>query len=192
MKKQKCMWTVHKRFIIVIFIVIITVSLTFAVSFTLVTLDTTIRQGVSISNIPVGGLSKSSALKKLKSKYPLDPSGNTITLKCDSTRMQISYKELGVEYDYMSAIDEAFTKGRSGNTLDNYFDTLLLLFSNLDIPIVYKVDENSLEKAINKFSKKVEIPFVKHSLTVKDSTLILQNGKTGALMDRNNSKLKTH
>jgi vancomycin resistance protein YoaR len=90
----------------------------------------------------------------------------------------------------MTAVDEACKEGRNSNTLINYFKTLSLLFSSSHIPLTCKPDEKCVKKVIEKISEELETPFQESSFAVEGANLILQNGKSGKQIDRDEFKLK--
>lgn len=74
-----------------------------------------IYKGVEIQNVDVGNYSKESAGQKLEESVKYDLDNKEIIFTEGEFEIPVSYKTLGVEYDYEKAIINAYNIGRKGN-----------------------------------------------------------------------------
>lgn len=77
-----------------------------------------IYQGVKIENIPVSGVTKDQASKKVKDKMEKDIDGKIMTLTYHDKEYKVNIRELGFKYDYEKALKEAYQLGRKGKRID--------------------------------------------------------------------------
>jgi len=70
--------------------------------------------GTVVAGVPLGGLDRASAEVRLRESLPSLSSGH-ITVTFGNTTDQISYADIGRDYDMQAMLDQAFAVGRSGD-----------------------------------------------------------------------------
>ena len=172
--------------LIIILIIIFSLILVLAVFSTIFALlnisNSNIISGTKINGIDVSGLSKEDAKNKLKLIYE-EKLKTDITLKYKEYETTINPVGLNISYDIDSAINEAFSNGRSDNIFINNYNILFTLIGKKNILVNLNIDE----EAYNKQQKNIEseIPGVieEPDYYIEDNNLIITKGKDGLKID---------
>lgn len=165
--------------IIIFFIVLFT---TFII-FTLINLNNkNIVNGVSILGIDVSKQSKEDAIQSVKNvisqKIPEE-----ISLKHNDYETSISTENLEIKFDVESAVNDAYSIGRSGNILQNDFEVLKTLASPTNIQTNFTINEDELKNSLSDISSKLPDTVIQSSYYIENGNLILTKGRTGNIVD---------
>lgn len=163
--------------LLVIFIIIFVV-------FTLINKNSeTIAKGIYVYGVDISGLSKQGAYEKISEYFETEVYSKDITLYYEDFKTYIKPDEISLNYDIESAVNYAFSVGKSGNIFkDNYyaFDAML---NGLNIIPTYKIDESSLENILNDISTELPNAVIESSYYIEDSTLIITKGSDGYIVN---------
>jgi vancomycin resistance protein YoaR len=75
-----------------------------------------VMPGVSIADVPLGGLDRASAIARLEAQLPSLTDGSLV-LSVDGDRLEVPLSDLGRSYDLAATVDAAMGVARSGNPL---------------------------------------------------------------------------
>lgn len=149
--------------------------------------NSNIIHNISINGISVSSLSREEAKEKLESLLS-DSLSKDLSVTFDNYETTILPAEIDFSYDISSAIEKAYSIGRSGNILTNNFRILTSLFkkTNIESPIIY--NSNKLDNIIDNMS--VEIPnlVVEPSYYISNNELIITKGSAGNTLDKEKTK----
>ena len=143
-----------------------------------------IVSGISIKGIDVSGLSKIQAKEKLES-YIQENLPENILLKHNDFETSIPISSIEVNFDIDGAIDQALQIGKSGNMLQNSFETLKTMLYHVDIESTFSMNEQLLIDALNDISTKLPDTVIESSYYIENNNLILTSGKEGNVVNIN-------
>lgn len=141
-----------------------------------------ICDGVTISGLPVGGLKKEEAAKKLNS-YKNKLENRQVTVIVDGGQAIAKASELGFSCDEKDTIDKAFAVGKTGNIFSRGNVRKEAKEGKYHFNMKYTVDETSLDR----FIEEQCTPF---NVKVKNSKLKLVNGAFQATKARNGKEVQ--
>ena len=149
--------------------------------------NTNIINNVYINNIPVSSLSREQAKNKLTSILD-EQLNNEISIKFEDYETSILPAEIDFSYDISSALEEAYSLGRTGNIFTNNIRILISLFNktNIDAPINF--NSNKLDNIIENIS--VELPnlIVEPTYYISGNELIVTKGTAGNKLDEQETR----
>ncbi|MEN6545035.1 MAG: VanW family protein [Armatimonadia bacterium] len=143
-----------------------------------------IADNVTISDVEVGGLKQSEAMKKLQDEWlPTLPA--KLTLKHGSESLELSAEELGREPQIETAVNKAMLVGREGGFLQQFKTRMQLWRGHLDIPVAVNVDNKKLQTAVANLAAKLDQEPVDARVTVTGAqTVSVIPGKVGIKLDQ--------
>ncbi len=141
-----------------------------------------IAKGVSIYGIDVSGKTKDEAIKSLSSTFEKLQSSD-IKLVSKDYETALNPSEINLKYDINSAVNYAFSVGKTGKILKDDYATFSAMMNGVEIKPMYSLDEKSLITALDKLSKEIPNPVVESSYYIEDSTLIITKGTDGFVVD---------
>ena len=141
-----------------------------------------IANGISIYGIDVSGKTKSEALIAVSERFD-SIKGTDIKLISKDYETAINPSEINLNFDINSAINYAFTIGKSGQIFKDNFEVFNTMINPVNITPTYSLDEKSLTSTLDKMSKDLPNAVVESSYYIEKSTLIITKGKSGAVVD---------
>ena len=144
--------------------------------------NTKIANGIYIYGTDVSGLTKSEAKQKLSKKFESIENAD-IKLVSNNYENVIHPSELNLKYDIDSAINYAYSIGKSGNIFSDDYDVFNTLVNGAIITPTYSLDETALDKMLNDLSKNLPSPVVESSYYIEKSSLIITKGSEGYVVD---------
>ena len=184
--------TRHKKrniiFICIALIIIFILLIVFSTIFAIMNINNTkIMNGVYIQGIDVSNLDKDEAKEKLTSIVEEHLSSN-ITLIRGEYSTVISPSEFNVTFDISSAIDEAYSVGRSGNLFERNFTILNLLTSKASVGTSLSYDDDLLNSIISNLTPQLLDHVVDPDYYLEDSNLIIVSGNDGVIVNSDSLK----
>lgn len=169
-------------------IILLTIFAMILFSFFILTIFTIIKMGnstiaknITINNIDVSGLTKEQAKQKLDE---IVQNKNTINLKYnDDYETTIYYSNLGINYDISSAVNKAYSIGKTGNIFENDFNFLYLLFKNININIDITFNTENYDTILSDISSNLPDKMVQTNYYIEDEELIITKGTSGYVVD---------
>jgi len=141
-----------------------------------------ITNGIKIYGIDVSKKTKAEALIAISEKF--DSIKNTdIKLISKDYESAINPTEINLNFDINSAINYAFSIGKSGTLFKDTFDIFNAMINEVDITPSYSLDEKLLISTLDKMSKDLPNAVVESSYYIEKSNLIITKGTDGFSVD---------
>ena len=131
--------------------------------------------GVSVGGVPVGGLTRAEAYKRLNEtlyQFPLPP----VTLIYENQQWPLATTQVRVSADLWGAVNRAYLFGRSGALPHDVADQLTAALRRSDITPQFAVDQSALLAAVAVIAANVERPGAAER-TLGDITIAAQPGR---------------
>lgn len=200
-KPPKKKASIGKRIVIAVVSVLVVAAVVVTVGVVAINIDRENRkkqpfafsQGVSISGIDISGLSYDKALEKVKENKLSVVKDFTIDIKANKYTTTLDKENFSYDFDYDTALSEAkvYSLKEQGIYEPKEGETEAVTevsSSNPDFELTYEVKVKSIQKAVAKIAKKVDLdpvnarvskftPFAKKRFTYKD-------GKVGYALDK--------
>lgn len=142
----------------------------------------TIKDGVYIGNIDVGGMTRDEATAAVDA-YVEEMDRAVLTLSVGEKSIEVTGDELGVTFSDMSLIDEAMDVGRSGNLIKRYKDKKDLEHGNKVIELRFAADHDKVTELLAEESDNLDQEAVDNSLTRKDGEFVFVQGEQGIVVN---------
>lgn len=175
--------TTALQVILIIASIILAIFLIFFLTFTIVnTKSNKIISNIFIQNYDISNLTQENAVKKMNniitSQIPEE-----ITLKHNDYETSISTKELNIQFDTTTAVNDAYKVGRTGNLLQNDLTILETKLQRKQFSLKLSLDTDTLKKQLQDISGKLPDKVKESSYYIEGSNLILTKGETGVVVD---------
>ncbi len=175
--------TTALQVILIIASIILAIFLIFFLTFTIVnTKSNKIISNIFIQNYDISNLTQEDAVKKMNniitSQIPEE-----ITLKHNDYETSISTKELNIQFDTTTAVNDAYKIGRTGNLLQNDLTILETKLQRKQFSLKLSLDTDTLKKQLQDISGKLPDKVKESSYYIEGSNLILTKGETGVVVD---------
>ncbi len=154
----------------------------------------TIYTGVRVDDVYLSGMTKEEAYSYLKAKKESEGLNRPMKLKYEDMEFTISLEQLGFQYDYDKAIQEAYNLGRDGDYLTRFKkiqdlkknSETIKLESNFDFGKIKPIVEDISQK-INIESKDAVFDFNGGNIKIKDEVVgrTLDNDKLIGMIEQN-------
>ena len=144
--------------------------------------NTFIISGVTIKGVDVSELSIDSAKEKIQN-YINENLPENINLVHNDYETSIPMSALNVQFDVDSAVNQAYSIGRSGNLFGDSFTALKTRISPTDIDLTFTLDEEQLRTALNDISTKLPDTVIESGYYIDGTNLIITSGSEGNVVD---------
>lgn len=187
-KQEKNTTKTNKKSVMVYFLIFIGVLFLIlfllVAGFTIYNLNNSkvIAKGVSIYGIDVSGKTKDEAINSLSATFDKLQSSD-IKLISKDYETALNPSEINLKYDVNSAVNYAFSVGKTGKILKDDYATFSAMINGVEIKPTYSLDEKNLLASLDKLSKEIPNPVVESSYYIEDSTLIITKGSDGFVVD---------
>ena len=176
------------RPIVIFLVALIFVMLALSVYFTVNILSyENIYNGVYINEKHIGNMSKEALISYLNDNFTKKIPDNKIYLKCQDITQTISYKDINVQYDIDTAVEQAYSIGREGNVFYKLYKIYITAKNDYVINLSYSFDEKKVQLPIqiiyNQTFKSVKEPDL--LLLDDEEKVIIYSGTNGEHIDRN-------
>ncbi len=145
-------------------------------------LNSNIVSNVYVYDINISNMDPSDAKYLIDSE--LEKSIPTeIFLKYNNMQSTISTEQLKISFDTSAAIEEAYSIGKSENSLQNTLNTFLSFFKTTKIVPDLSIDSEQLSIHLNDLSTKLPDTVIESSYYIEGNDLIVTTGKSGNVID---------
>ena len=137
-----------------------------------------IISGIYIKNVNVSGLTKQEAIAKVNNeleKYMDD----SLVLVHNEYRTEISLEQLEANFDVESAVNAAYSVGKTKNIFKDGVKILDTMFSNINIDPVLNINENVLRERISGITAELPDTIIQSSYYIDGNNLVIKKGKKG-------------
>lgn len=147
----------------------------------------TIFSGISIQGIDVSNLTIDEAKKKVSSIIGNHIS-EEISLQHNNFQTVILPEQFGVSFDVDSAVEQAYSIGKSDSVIKNNYTILSLLLKNYNISPSINYDEDLLNSLIDSINAQLPDRVVNSGYSIDGTNLIITSGKDGILISSSDLK----
>lgn len=137
-----------------------------------------IISGIYIKNVNVSGLTKQEAIAKVNNeleKYMDD----SLVLVHNEYRTEISLEQLEANFDVESAVNAAYSVGKTKNIFKDGVKILDTMFSNINIDPVLNINENVLRERISGITAELPDTIIQSSYYIDGNNLVITKGRKG-------------
>ena len=161
---------------------IILLSIAFFIFTFLNSKNENIISGVSIKGIDVSNLSVEEAKETIQN-YINENLPENINLVHNDYQTSIPLSALNVNFDIDSAVEQAYTIGKSGNIFENSFTALKTWMNPTNIEISVTLDEEQLRTALNDISSKLPDTVIESGYYIEGNNLVVTRGSEGNVVN---------
>ncbi len=180
-----------KKFLLILFFIILFVLFVFSVIFSLININNTkILDGISINEIDVSGLSKDEATNLITEIINNKINNNIILSTNSDFENTITFESLDINYHINSYVNDAFNLGRSSNIFKNNFEILNLLLNQKNITTDVNLNSDKLNSLIEDINSNLPNKMVQSNYYIENDNLIITKGTAGDVVDSENFKNK--
>lgn len=147
----------------------------------------TIFSGISVQGIEVSNLTIDEAKKKVSSIIGNHIS-EEISLQHNDFQTVILPEQFGVSFDVDSAVEQAYSIGKSDSVIKNNYTILSLLLKNYNISPSINYDEDLLNSLIDSINAQLPDRVVNSGYSIDGTNLIITSGKDGILISSSDLK----
>lgn len=147
----------------------------------------TIFSGISVQGIDVSNLTIDEAKRKVSSIIGNHIS-EEISLQHNDFQTVILPEQLGVSFDVDSAVEQAYSIGKSDSLIKNNYTILSLLLKNYNISPSINYDEDLLNSLIDSINAQLPDRVVNSGYSIDGTNLIITSGKDGILISSSDLK----
>ncbi len=116
-----------------------------------------IYSGITVDNINVAEMTKEEAYNYIKTKKESESDKKSMELIYGDTNFNISKDQLGFEYDYEKAVDQAYGLGRDGSYLERYKHIQSLKDQGENIDLEWSYDFSGISTIVQGIAQKINI-----------------------------------
>ena len=144
-----------------------------------------IYNGVYINDLPIGGLLSGDLTSLLNKDYQDKAKNLELELKSKGKSVKLEYSDLNITYDIPTAVDKAYSVGRTGNVFQRLFEIANSSSPNKKLSIPFSYDKQKVESAVNSLYTQTLVPVKEADLLIQDDKVILRSGRHGENIDEN-------
>lgn len=142
-----------------------------------------IHKGVIISEVPLGGKAKDTAVQDIKALAKV-LEAKTISIRYEDKAWELKPEEIDFTVDIEKSFDKAFNLGKEGGLFQNIKTRIGLWFASRQLEPAYKYDHKKLDDFIKEIKKDVDIPTKDAAINVVESRAAISNSKNGLEVKR--------
>lgn len=142
---------------------------------------TTIQNGIYIKGIEVSSLSKEEAVSKVESKLK-EKMGEHIILKYSNCEYYVELEQFNASFDVNSAVEYAYSIGRTGDFFQDSKDYISVMFNKLDIEPIFNYDKEALDFYLDGIQEELPDQLEQSSYYLDGNNLIITSGANGAVI----------
>ena len=145
--------------------------------------DDEINRGVSIGSVDVGGMTRDEARKAIV--RDASATFQEISFGKGEEHFTLSGDELGVKVNAASAVDEAYSVGRSGNVLQRFSDVSRSYLGGVQVDLAAGYEEDKAKSALHKLADKFNEKPQNASFSVTDDGKVeVTEARDGRVLDQ--------
>jgi len=177
-KIEKLTKKIKNKYILMLLVLLLisTISITFLQFYSI----GKISPGIKIAGFDISNKTKDQALRILQEN--ITPK-EYIYLTEKNKKYEINLKDINFSYDLEKTIQKAYCDTRTGNLFYDLCRKINILFQKKNLGLEIIIDETILKKEIQELGKSIEIKPVKPSVLLLNSTINIQEGIKGKVID---------
>ncbi len=138
--------------------------------------------GVTVSGIPVGGLTKEAAGQKLRTQL-MYPTQAAFAFTYGTDIWHAIPEELGMQIQFDATVEKAWMVGRNGHPVQNLRTQLAALLYQYNLEPVLMFDERVAFNFISSLASYIDEPMEQPEITLHGSEVVIQPAKSGRAVD---------
>ncbi|HZW83170.1 MAG TPA: VanW family protein [Candidatus Deferrimicrobium sp.] len=176
-------WVKHNKLVLIAASVLVLITASAGIALGVYTRDRgVINEGIVISGVPVGNLSKEEAASKVQEKVK-EIVAKTIKFSVDGQIVELKSEELGLKLKMEEAIEQAYKTGREGSITQKATDKHKAT-QGISLALKPEWDDKKLIDALNTNIGKFNQPAQDASFTINSQNgMDIKDSKTGKLID---------
>ena len=165
-------------FVCVVILLILIIS--FSTFFAMFNLNNTnIINGIKIKNIDISNLSNEDANKKINECIEVELTPEIYLKYGENYERTIKAEQIEFEYKIQDAVNNAYTKGRSGNIVENNYSLIWTAIFGKEIELEYTYNEELLNQFVDTINSEIPGVVVEPSYYLEEGKLIINKGIDG-------------
>ncbi len=141
-----------------------------------------IHAGVTVAGQQVSGLTREEAAARLNEMVD-EVQQDSITLTYEGKSWDVFADDLGVAMDVEGAVAKAMDVSREGNIFADLGKRLKLYFTDVDVPLVGKMDDQQANATLAKIAAEIDVAPVDASLSMENGQIKAIDDQPGRAMD---------
>lgn len=142
--------------------------------------------GVKVAGIDIGGKTKEQAYQILSGAKP-----PTLVLIAEGQNdFVLAPFVLGAQYDTENSVNQAYLLGRENDVLTNTKDKWAALTEKTSLPLIFKINEESLDEQITSVASQISKEPIQPSVEIQDKQVVVNPGKAGTVVKTEELKKK--
>jgi len=146
-----------------------------------------IQKGVFVNGISISNLGTEEALNSLRSQLN-DAIPEFVQLKYKDNEYKLNLSELEMRFDIETAVDEAYSIGRTKNIVKDLWDYAETLNNTVNINANLQYNDENLNKYIEELAVIMPDKVQEYSYNIENKKLIIINGKSGVELNKDELK----
>lgn len=143
----------------------------------------TIHKGIYIDEIDISDKSKEEAIKIVKDKKEFELKGKKMILKGKDSQYDIKLEDIGFNYEYKKAIDEAYALGRRGNLFEKYNEINQIEKNKKKIQLESNYDKKKIEEKVIVVAKEIDTEAIDSNFNFNNGNINITDEKLGYKVD---------
>lgn len=144
----------------------------------------TIYEGVSIDGVDMSDKNKEETLKILQDKKEADLKDEKMTIKGSEKSYDIKLNDIGIEYAYEDAVDDAYSLGRNGNLFRKLIDIASIKKNKEEVKLKFNYDRKKIEEKIINIAEEVDLQAVDSKISIEEGKVIASEEKDGYKLEQ--------
>lgn len=142
----------------------------------------TVFDGISVNGVDISGLSRDAALEKVVKNASLAENA-AVSVVVGEKGFSITYDEAEAEYDFVSAVDTAYSIGRNGSVKERYKAVTAAEEKGTDIKAPYSYNLEKVEKFVKEIKAECDCEKEDSVITKVDGRLTVTEDVCGIDVD---------
>ncbi len=146
-----------------------------------------IQKGVFVNGVNVSDLTDTEALSNVKTQLEMDMPEQLI-LRYKNNLYAIYLKDLEVDFDIETAVEEAYSIGRTQNVVKDLWDYARIINHTININSELHYNHEALNQCIEKMAEQLPDKVQEYSYEIENDKLVINRGKSGVELNRDELK----
>ncbi len=171
------------------FTLILFTMLSAVVSFALIYKDA-IRSGIFVEDIDIGGLSVIEANNRIEGNFKNLLDNDKLILNYNDYGWKFNSKDLGLKYDFLRAVNDAYLIGRRGTYLDRFETMIDLLRRPYSVSLKSSVNSQKINELLESLEMEVNRPSLEAKIFRENNDFIVTKETLGIRLNKEETAAK--
>lgn len=170
--------------VIIIILGLLFFSVVSAIASLFIIYKNSIHSGIFIENVDIGGLTVIEANNRVEVNLKDTLNNDKLILKYNGSSWEFNSEELGLKYDFLKAVNDAYLIGRRGTYLDRIETMIALLKRPYNVSLKTSIDMEKINSILNKIQNAVNIPGLDAEIRREDGKFIIEEERLGLRLNK--------